>query len=115
MVDENLLRRYLLGNVSPNEAELCDEASIVDDNFAEKLEAIENDLLDAYVWSELKGEELAQFEAHYLASPLRRDKVYFARSFQKFAENEIASSATVPATSPSILTVVPEKKRAVNF
>ena len=80
------ITEYLLGSLPEAETERFDELSITDDEFAETLKAAEKDLVDAYVQGELIGAELEQFKFHYLASPLRREKVQFAQAFQVLAE-----------------------------
>ncbi|HKQ77001.1 MAG TPA: hypothetical protein VJ810_25120 [Blastocatellia bacterium] len=102
--DDNELRKYLLGRLPEAEREVFDELSIVDDIFVERLDAIEDDLIDDYVYGEISGTELAQFESHYLASPHRREKVKFAQAFQPFAEKKILekearTTVTEPETS----------------
>lgn len=97
--NENLAA-YLLGALPEAEAEIFDELSFTDDDFAGELGAAEKDLVDAYVNGELKGEKLEKFEAFYLASPRRREKVEFAAAFQNFAEKKPAENpvAAVQAT-----------------
>jgi anti-sigma factor RsiW len=84
------LHEYLLGSLPEAEAERFDELSFTDENFADALKIAENDLVDAYIHDELTGATLAKFKTHYLASPLRREKVEFARAFQVYAEKNIA-------------------------
>lgn len=86
--DDNLLRQYLLGGLSDVQVEDFDELSIIDDEFASQLSEVENDLIDAYVQGTLSGQTRAQFEARYLTSPRRREKVVFAQSLQAFVETK---------------------------
>ena len=74
------LERYVLGLLPEEAAERIDELSIVDDDVANRLQMVENALVDAYVRGELAGETLEQFELVYLASERRREKVQFART-----------------------------------
>ena len=46
--DDQLVVQYLLGSVSGEEAARLDELSIANDEFAERLRAVEDDLVDAY-------------------------------------------------------------------
>jgi hypothetical protein len=80
---------YLLGVLPEEEAEHFDELSFTDDEFAVKLKLVETDLVDEYLSGELRGSTLAQFKTFYLASPLRSEKVEFAKSFREFAEKEL--------------------------
>ena len=85
-----MINQYLLGALNEAETDRFDDLSITDDQFAETLQAIEKDLVDAYVQGELIGDELEKFKSHYLASPLRREKVEFAREFRGWAEADLA-------------------------
>ena len=88
------IRDYLLGSLPEAETERFDELSFTDDEFANKLKTAEKDLVDAYVQGELIEPELERFKSYYLASPLRRGRVEFARAFQLFAENDAVLQAT---------------------
>jgi hypothetical protein len=79
-VSEQELTRYLLGNLQREDCERLDELSIADDEFIERLSAAENDLVDAYVRDQLRSDALRDFESHYLATDLRRQKVAMARA-----------------------------------
>jgi hypothetical protein len=83
-----VITQYLLGSLPEVEMERLDELSVTSREFAESLSASEKDLIDAYVQGELSGTMLAQFEFHYLASPIRRERVEFAEAFQVFARKE---------------------------
>src|SRR5438270_1600957 len=85
------ITQYLLGALHEAETERFDELSFSDDEFADSLKAAEKDLVDAYVQGDLTGADLERFRSHYLASPLRREKVGFAQAFQVFGERESAS------------------------
>ena len=80
--DTRHLERYLLGLLSDEDAERIDESSIVDDEVAERLRVVENDLVDAYVRGALAGEVRDRFESLYLSFDHRRQKVEFARTFR---------------------------------
>lgn len=82
------ITKYLLGSLTGAEAERFDELSLTDDEFAAALSVAENDLVDAYVQGELTGDAADQFKSHYLASPLRRNKVEFAQAFQHWSEKK---------------------------
>jgi hypothetical protein len=84
--NDQSIAEYLVGALPTAEAEAYDELSLTDDEFAAALSACEKDLLDAYVQGELSGSVLERFESHYLASPLRREKLEFAQAFKGWAE-----------------------------
>ena len=78
------ITQYLLGSVS--ETDELDELSVTDDEFAARLQALENDLVDAYVRGELSGKARENFDLHYLASPRRRAKVLIAQGLKEILE-----------------------------
>jgi hypothetical protein len=77
--DQQLIR-YLLGVLPEEEAQRLDELSVADDEFALRLRAVEDDLVDSYARGELSGEALEQFKSFYLSSPHRREKIAFAET-----------------------------------
>ncbi len=83
--DDLALTRYLLGTLSEEDREHFDELSVTDDEFAWRLRAVENDLVDAYVKGELAAENLDRFRSTYLSSAHGREKVDFAEAFQRQA------------------------------
>lgn len=87
--DNKKINAFLLGVLPEEEAEIFDELSFTDDDFANELNAAEKDLVDAYINNELHGTTLEHFKNYYLASPIRREKVKFAESFQQFAAKTV--------------------------
>jgi hypothetical protein len=79
---DQLVIDYLLGSLAEEEAERLDELSLTDDEFAARLQSVENDLVDAFARGELRGPRLERFNSFYLSSPARREKVRFASAFQ---------------------------------
>jgi len=105
-IDDGLLRRYLLGELPEADTERLHELSVADDAFAGRLDAIENDLVDAYVRGELSQENLKQFKSFYLSSPKRRQKVEIAEGFLALehraavAPSEARAETAVPFSRP---------------
>lgn len=92
------LRLYLLGAAAVEDAESMDELSVADTEFAELLGIAEKDLVDEYVQDELSEQDRQRFEEFYFASPLRREKVRLARSFQAFARQNFSDSVSPEAS-----------------
>src|SRR5215510_8527736 len=88
-VPDDVLVRYLLGELPDDEAERLDEQSVVDDDFAARLRLVEDDLVDAYASGRLTGERRKRFEVHYLASQRRREKSSFARQLQAAIDDDL--------------------------
>lgn len=101
--DDRTLIRYLLGATSEDETERLDELSVTDDELTSRLDAVEDDLVDAYVNGELHGEQLDRFRSHYLASPANRAKVEFAETLHAYSR---AHATDVGVASASRRTTV---------
>lgn len=89
--DNQTLTAYLLGSLPDADAERFDELSFTDDAFSDALKSVENDLTDKYVRGELSGATLEQFQTHYLASPLRRQRVEFAEALNVHTKKHFAA------------------------
>src|SRR5258706_15031426 len=76
--DDDRLVRYLIGALEDEETQRYDELSVVDSQFAVRLQSVEDDLLDSYARGALSGDTLDRFRSAYLSTPARRDKVRFA-------------------------------------
>jgi hypothetical protein len=100
--DDAVLLRYLLGALPADEAEPIEDASVVDDDLAARLNAMEHDLVDRYVRGELENGTLAKFHTWYLSSPVRVQKVELARAFLRVADSGPAEAATVSAAPAAI-------------
>jgi hypothetical protein len=95
VIDDDLIVRYLLGALPDEDAERLDRSSIVDDDFALRLTAVESDMVDSYVRGELSPETRNRVESFYLASPARREKVRFAEELLRW-EKAAGQSAPSP-------------------
>jgi hypothetical protein len=91
-IDEQLMTDFLLGNLPDEEIQRLDEMSLTDDDFVNRLQAVENDLVDTYVRGELSGNSLNQFRSNYLQSPNRREKVAFAETLQRLTNKSSIAS-----------------------
>jgi hypothetical protein len=98
--NDQVITQYLLGSLPETETERVEELCFVDDEFAVRLSAVENDLVDAYVRGKLSGEELERFDSHYLTSPKRRKKVKTAQMLRAYAEKAVATGQVVLASGP---------------
>ena len=108
------VREYLLGQATPDAAERLDELSFTDE-FAERLGAAERDLIDEYLAGELPPAKKHLFEAYYLASPIRWEKMEFARAFASYAKRSAPASAGEPVSGGSILDGFRNLRAALQF
>lgn len=100
------LTDYLLGKLSETDADLFDEMSIADDEFVDALKVVEDELIDSYLRGELDNADVGRFEASYLATSLRREKVEFARALQTvIAGNESTRVTPVEIEAQAVSSV----------
>jgi hypothetical protein len=97
-----------LGQLPESETERLDELSITDDECAERIRAVEHDLVDAFARGELEGVVLEQFRSRYLTTPQRREATRFAEALQSLDENSGLRSSEAGRGSS---TIAREKRR----
>lgn len=93
--NENLIARYLLGELSEEQQIEIEDRAFADKNYLASITAAENDLIDEYVRNELSGAERQRFEKKFLASAERRKRVEFARALAGVMSEEVASKKIV--------------------
>jgi hypothetical protein len=78
---ENLMRRYLLGELTDANQAALEQELLIDRGKFDQAWGVENELVDSYVRGNMSRADHERFEAYYLASPLHRERVAIARSF----------------------------------
>jgi hypothetical protein len=106
---DQTIRDYLLGQLPESDTERLDELSITDEACAERIRAVEHDLVDAFARGELEGVVLEQFRSRYLTTPQRREAARFAEALQSLDENSGEGSSSDAGRGPT--TVVREPRR----
>ncbi len=86
--EEEKLRKYLTGDLSEAEKLKIETEFLASDEAFERLEEIENDLVDEYVRGELSAQERSLFEQNYLTTPLHRQRVLLSQNLLRTAANE---------------------------
>src|SRR5258707_4371369 len=77
--DDDAIARYLLGLLSDEERSAVQERLFQDEDYFDRIRAIEYELLDAYSRGEMPASERALLESSLLASVEGRRKLDFAR------------------------------------
>ena len=95
--DEQKLRRYLTGDLSEPEELKIETEFLSSDEAFERLEEIENDLVDEYVRGELTTQERGLFEKNYLTTPLHRQRVLLSQNLLRAASERIPAKHQVSA------------------
>lgn len=85
-IGEAVVVRYLLGDLAEEELVQVEDRAFVDPDYLKLIEAVEADLIDAYVRDQMQGHERKRFEDRFFASAERRRKVEFARAWARVAD-----------------------------
>jgi hypothetical protein len=78
-IRESVLRRYLLGRVGSSARSVVERGYFRSPRLYERLNLAEQDLVISYVQGHLSRADNASFEAHYLTSAARRERVELSR------------------------------------
>ena len=78
-LSEEDVRNYLLGKLSEEEISIVNE-KLSEGSNQNEFEMSESELIDDYLWKRLSEEDRKLFEANYLISDERREKVEFTKA-----------------------------------
>jgi anti-sigma-K factor RskA len=117
---DELLVRYHLGELSPEEREAVEDLFFADDAFHEQVLAAEEELIDSYVHGELSTEQNKHFEDWFLQADDRRQKLEFAKALARYdpAHVEPVKEVTDPYSEKALVRyhlgeLSPEERDAV--
>lgn len=106
MSDDRLARQYLLGLLDDARREEAEARLAAGGEFAETVEAVERDLIDAWTTGELPPDEASRFR-QYLASHPRTDpRLRFSRALHRVAETRRTTHRRHLAIAASLLAVI---------
>lgn len=99
MSTDRQIRDYLLGVLQAERRAEIEQRILSDDGFHQEVEIAEEELVDDYVSGELSAADRLSFEANFLASPLRRRKLQFARALRRTIDTR-TDVVRFPSTIP---------------
>lgn len=82
--EQQLIRRYLLGESDAEELRQVEERILLDNDFFEELLITEEELIDQSLGGSLSAGEQEKFKRHFLQTAERQQKLRFARAFRKY-------------------------------
>src|SRR5438552_18076005 len=82
---QDQIRRYLLGDLDDGTRAEVEKRFLSDGEVFEELLVAEDEIINDYASGRLDPEERADFEAHFLATPDRQQKLRFARALHRHA------------------------------
>lgn len=110
--DDGLLVNYVLGVLAEDDREPIDRASIENDAVAARLRIVEQDLVDGYVRRTLPADTMKRFEAYYLTTARRRQRVLRAETFLRGVDRAAARTDAALAAHRTSATGVSEEEPA---
>jgi len=99
-VSNELIIRYLLGDLPAEEQAQIEDRAFDDQTYLENIVSVEDDLIDSYITGEISASERAKFENSFFSSERRRKKVEFARTLAKVTADERSNEAVSPVFVP---------------
>ncbi|HET6976034.1 MAG TPA: hypothetical protein VFI24_06915 [Pyrinomonadaceae bacterium] len=88
ILDEVVARRFLLGELSTEEQERIEELAFGDPQSFALLEAVEDDLIDEFVYNDLSAEERKRFQQYFLTQPGRSEDLRIADALRQHLDRE---------------------------
>src|SRR5262245_44231047 len=92
----DLIRRYLLGELSEAEQTALEDKYFIDPSEYDRLCKAEDELLDAAARGALSEADRERFERSYLTNPRRRRHVMFARALAQVVDDSLAARQAAP-------------------
>jgi hypothetical protein len=91
---ETLIRRYLLAAVTEDEREQIETRLMVDDDFFQQINLVEDELVDEYLDQVLSPGDRLRFEDIFLCAPERQHKLRFSKALRIYATNTAQAKAS---------------------
>jgi tetratricopeptide (TPR) repeat protein len=95
--EEEAIKQYLLGQLSEEEQTPLEERLLTDDDFFERLNMAEDELIDEYLADRLGPDDRQEFNGHFMIAPERQQKLRFSKALRKYV-------ATGPKIVPGLWT-----------
>jgi hypothetical protein len=93
ILDQALIRKYLLGDISNEEQEGIEQRLLVDEDFTEELSMTRTEMVDDYVAGNLSAKEKQEFENHFLSTPEHVRIVEIGKALNNRLEDQSRDSA----------------------
>lgn len=91
IITDELLIRYVLGQLSQEEQERVEDRMFEDRQFFERLLVVEDDLIDSYASGRLTEDERRRFEGRFLKTKEDVERISFARELAAYVSRDTPS------------------------
>jgi hypothetical protein len=103
VLDDVLARRFLLGELSPEEQGEVEEQTFLDSESFAFLQDAADDLIDEFLYNDLSTNEKERFERYFLSQPGRRTDLKLARALQRHVIQLTGSDNDAPRKARFLL------------
>jgi hypothetical protein len=93
--EEDGIRKFLLGELSPDERGGVEERLFLDREYFEEFRAARDELIDEYLYGDLSADERERFEKYVLPAPEHQESIVIAQALGRYV------SGSAPAVSTS--------------
>jgi hypothetical protein len=100
--EDIVIRKYLMGDLQQAEQLLVEERLFLDNEYFQMRQAVEDDLIDEYVYGELSPDERRRFEQYFLSTPERHEALKIAEALKHYI-----SINSLPEAAPSAAVTQP--------
>jgi len=107
--EEIELRHYLLSELREEERWAVEERLFLDREYLLQLQALEDELVDAYVCGDLTPAEQERVVTELLSKPGRREDLKFAYAFKDYLDADVDEAILSPAANSGLAPQLPRK------
>ncbi len=87
-VNEEMIRKYLLGEARDEEREQTEQRLMTDSEYFQDFLRLEEDLIDEYVRGALNKDDRERFENYFIKAPERQESVEFSKALRRYVSKE---------------------------
>jgi hypothetical protein len=104
--DSSRISRYLLEDVTPTEQEEIERRYFSDPDYLALVEAVEGDLIDAYVRRDLSRTDRERFERYFLRTRKRRERVKMAEALLEHLPRRRSFTPVILAIAATLVVLI---------
>lgn len=100
IIQEEIIRKYLLGTLSEPELSEIEQELFFDEQLSRTADLIEDEIIEQYLNLELDAHDQKAVETHFLRPPAHRQKLDFARLLRHRLRSPVTPDPSVAHVSP---------------
>jgi hypothetical protein len=96
--EHQLIRQYLLGQLTDQEQERLEELFMTDGEYREEVLIVEEELIEDYLDDFLSTEDKGRVASHFLSTPQQMQRLEVAKALGRYSANRPTASTEVPSS-----------------